>query len=100
MPHFSAFLLDNGFDKLDFDLVKSEILIKPLIVPGLRIVIHIGSQLRRLVHANAKPRELRKIGLPCVIAFLLGIEVQETNICRLRCLCCCSIVLRYQICTI
>ena len=89
MKIFILDLLDNGFDELDFDLVKPEVLVEPLVVPRLRIVAHIRCQLRRFINNKAKHCELRKIALPGVIALCIGIEIQETDIlsiCTLACI--------------
>ena len=71
----SAFLLDNRFDELDFRLGKSEVSVEPLVVPWLRIVAHVGCQLRRLIHTDTEPRKFRQIRLPRIVAFHIGIEV-------------------------
>ena len=76
----SAFLFDDSFDELDFRLGKSEVRVKPLVVPRLRIVAHVGSQLRRLVHQETELREFRKMTLPEIKLLDTCIKVDKFNI--------------------
>ena len=99
----SAFLLDNSFDELDFRVGQPEIGIEPLIVPGLRIVAHVGSQLCRIVQHLTELRKFCEITVKCILSFYITIKVKKLNMCsyssitciyigfRTICICLCCI---------